>query len=293
MGRSHMATKENPNSWARLRFTIIGQLLAAPPPKGKLRGELEALAQKSWCHPVNGTVVRFSFSTVERWYYAARYAKDPVAALRRHARDDVGAFRQLSAALIQALTTQYRAHPGWTVQLHYDNLQAASEQEPALRPVSSYSTIRRYMKARGYYRKRIPKRDTPGGRQAQARLERLEVRSYEAEYVQGLWHADFHHCSGQVLTAQGSWVTPLLLCFIDDHSRLVCHLQWYLNETAEVLVHGLCQALQKRGLPRSLMTDNGAAMQAQEFTAGLLELGILHEATLPYSPYQNAKQETF
>jgi len=41
------------------------------------------------------------------------------------------------------------------------------------------------------------------------------------------------------------------------------------------------------------MTDNGAAMQAQEFTAGLHDLGILHETTLPYSPYQNAKQETF
>jgi transposase InsO family protein len=288
-----MPTKEDPDRWARLRFTIIGQLLAAPPPRGTLRGELEALAQKSWRHPVNGTAVRFSFPTLERWYYAARHAQDPVAALRRHARDDAGAFRQLSAALIQALTMQYRAYPGWTVQLHYDNLQAASEQEPALRPLSSYSTIRRYMKARGYHRKRTPKRDTPGGRKAEARLEQLEVRSYEAEYVQGLWHADFHHGSRQVLTAEGGWVTPLLLCFIDDHSRLVCHLQWYLNETAEVLVHGLCQALQKRGLPRALMTDNGAAMKADELKSGLHELGILHETTLPYSPYQNAKQETF
>ncbi|MCH8135349.1 MAG: transposase [Proteobacteria bacterium] len=288
-----MPVKEDPDRWARLRFTIIGQLLAAPPPKGKLRGELQALAQKSWRHPVNGTAVRFSFATLERWYYAVRQVKDPVAALRRHARDDAGAFRQLSAALIQALSTQYRAHPGWSVQLHYDNLLAAAKQEPALQPVSSYSTVRRYLKARGYHRKRMPKRDTPGGRQAEARLQRLEVRSYEAEYVQGLWHADFHHGSRQVLTAAGAWVTPLLLCFIDDHSRLVCHLQWYLQETAEVLVHGLCQALQKRGLPRALMTDNGAAMKAEEFSAGLHELGILHQPTLPYSPYQNAKQETF
>jgi transposase InsO family protein len=288
-----MSLDKDPDRWARLRFTIIGRLLAAPPPKGQLRAAIKTLAQNSWRHPVNGTVIRFSFATVERWYYAARHANDPVAALRRRTRDDAGAFRQLSAALIQALSTQYRAHPGWTVQLHYDNLRAASEQKPALRPLSSYSTIRRYMKARGYHRKRSPRRDTPGGRQAEARLERLEVRSYETEYVQGLWHADFHHGSRQVLTSEGRWVTPLLLCFIDDHSRLVCHLQWYLQETAEVLVHGLCQALQKRGLPRALMTDNGAAMQAQEFTAGLHELGILHETTLPYCPYQNAKQETF
>jgi transposase InsO family protein len=41
------------------------------------------------------------------------------------------------------------------------------------------------------------------------------------------------------------------------------------------------------------MTDNGAAMLAEEFRSGLHTLGILHEQTLPYSPYQNAKQETF
>ena len=49
----------------------------------------------------------------------------------------------------------------------------------------------------------------------------------------------------------------------------------------------------KRGLPRALMTDNGAAMAACEFTAGLAALGIVHQPTLPYSPYQNAKQESF
>lgn len=109
----------------------------------------------------------------------------------------------------------------------------------------------------------------------------------------GLWHLDFHHGSRKVLTPQGVWVTPLLLGVLDDHSRLACHLQWYLDETAESLVHGLCQAFQRRALPRALMTDNGSAMMAQETRQGLHDLGILHETTLPYSPYQNAKQEVF
>ena len=88
-------------------------------------------------------------------------------------------------------------------------------------------------------------------------------------------------------------VHPLLFCVIDDCSRLVCHLQWYLRETAEVLVHGLIQAFLKRGLPRALMSDNGSAMVAAEVREGLLRLGIVHETTLPYSPYQNGKQEVF
>ena len=34
-------------------------------------------------------------------------------------------------------------------------------------------------------------------------------------------------------------------------------------------------------------------MTAAEITEGLSRLGILHQTTLPYSPYQNAKQEAF
>jgi putative transposase len=73
----------------------------------------------------------------------------------------------------------------------------------------------------------------------------------------------------------------------------VCHAQWYLQEETEDLVHGLSQALQRRGLPRKLMTDNGSAMKGGEFLEGLVRLDIEHDPTLEYSPYQNGKQERF
>jgi len=75
--------------------------------------------------------------------------------------------------------------------------------------------------------------------------------------------------------------------------RLACHIQWYLDEKTSSLVHGLSQAIQKRGLPRELMTDNGSAMTAAETTEGLFRLSIVHRTTLPYSPHQNGKQEVF
>jgi len=57
----------------------------------------------------------------------------------------------------------------------------------------------------------------------------------------------------------------MLLGVIDDRSRLVCHLQWYLEgETAERPDSRSNQAFMKRGLPRALMTDNGAARLAEE-----------------------------
>lgn len=53
------------------------------------------------------------------------------------------------------------------------------------------------------------------------------------------------------------------------------------------------QAFQKRDLPRSMLFDNGSAMIAAETEQGLTRLGIRFENTLPYSPYQNGKQESF
>jgi transposase InsO family protein len=150
------------------------------------------------------------------------------------------------------------------------------------------------MKVCGLVRKPRPApKGRPGEARATARRETREIRSYESEYVGALWHLDFHHGSLQVLTSDGHWRRPIVLGILDDHSRLCCHLQWYLSETAEDLVHGLSQAIQKRGLPRALMTDNGPAMVAEEVAEGLLRLGIVHQRTLPYSPYQNGKQESF
>lgn len=274
-----------------LRFSIIGPLLAAPPAKGELNAALKLLAAKTWRHPITGLDVTFGMSTIERWYYAARAANDPVATLKDRLRSNINRFPSLEPVVIATLTQQYREHPGWTVQLHFDNLHA--QLKGSSTAIASYPTIRRFMKAQGMFRQARPKRATEGALAARDRLEQLEVRSFEVDHVCALWHLDFHHGSRRVLTRAGVWVTPMLMGVIDDRSRLVCHLQWYLDETAESLIHALRQAFMKRGLPRALMTDNGAAMLAQETTAGLAKLGVLHQTTLPYSPYQNAKQESF
>ena len=75
---------ERRERWARLRFAVVGPLLASPPPAGQLRAELERLAEREWEHPCGKGPVRFAASTVERWYYQARAAdNDPVGALKR------------------------------------------------------------------------------------------------------------------------------------------------------------------------------------------------------------------
>jgi len=285
---------KNKMSWGQFRFSVIGSLFAKPPQKGELYEHLQELASKSYCHPIKGHEVKFALSTIERWYYQALGADDPVKALKRKPRSDMGKTTAVSSFMSEELQRQYGLYPHWSYQLHKDNLSALAEQKPELGQVPSYSTVFRHMKERGWIKKRSPPRHpTPGQNQAIERLEKREVRSFESKYVHALWHLDFHEGHRGVVDSQGQWHKPQALCILDDRSRLCCHVQWYLHETAQSLFHGLMQAFHKRGLPRSLMTDNGSAMMAHETQSGLLRLGIVHEKTLPYSPYQNGKQEAF
>ena len=99
----------------------------------------------------------FGVSTLERWFYTARRAGDPVAMLKDRVRGDVGRFPSMTPLVIDTLTIQYREHPGWTVQLHVDNLRAALKECDTA--IASYSSIRRYLKAQGMFRQAQPKRE--------------------------------------------------------------------------------------------------------------------------------------
>jgi transposase InsO family protein len=121
-----------------------------------------------------------------------------------------------------------------------------------------------------------------------------ETRSYEVAHVHALWHFDFHEGKRQVITVAGERKTPYLFGLLDDCSRVCCHAQWYLHrENTNDLVHGLSQGIQKRGLPRSVLSDQGGPMKAAEILEGLERLSIAHYLTLPESPQQNGKQEHF
>lgn len=279
--------------WARLRFSIIGPLLACPPESGELGAQLDELAARAYVHPTTGERVRFGRSTIEHWLYAARNAPggDPVRALERKLHARAGTHPSMGARLGEVLRAQYRAHPRWSYQLHHDNLRAQARVDPAIGPVPSITTLRRYMKAAGLVRARSKKNASQIARGLAVR----ETRSYEVTHVGSLWHLDFHVGSRRVLGPDGERHEVRLLGVLDDYSRVGCHLQWYAGpgESAEAVAHGLSQGLQKRRLPRGLMTDRGSAMLAAEITEGLARLGIVHHTTLAESPEQNAKMENF
>ncbi len=282
---------KNRRKLAQFRLSVIGPLLSVPPDKGHLQKELESIAERLYFHPIKKVWNKFGVSTIERWYYRARDADDPIEALSRKIRGDAGKSYALTPAQLVELQKQYNQFPHWSYKLHSDNLAALVAEKQLLGAAPSYATIVRRMKEQGWYKK--PKARTAGQKKAALRLEQREVRSFESQFVHALWHLDFHEGSARVVDEHGDWHKVQVLAVVDDCSRLCCHIQWYLDETAATLFHGLSQAFIKRGLPRALMMDNGGAMIALETINGLARLGIEDDKTLAYSPYQNGKQESF
>lgn len=280
--------------WAELRFSIVGTLLSSPPARGALKGLFREMAAKPYVHPTRpGEMVHFAVATIERWYYRARETQRPIVALERKVPKHAGAHPSVSSAVGEALARLYRQHPTWSYQLHYDNLQTLAREDAGLGALPSYPTVRRYMRSCGMLRQRYRRSRKEGAASAEFEVQARETRSYEHAYVHGLWHLDFHQGSRKVLLPSGQWRHAHLLGVLDDCSRLCCHAQWYLDEDTASLVHALSQAILKRGLPRALLSDNGSAMTAAETREGLRRLSILHTTTLPYSPEQNGKQESF
>jgi putative transposase len=295
-GVSDRKTTSVHERWAHLRHSVVGGLLTSPPEPGELQARINELAAREWMHPVSAKRVRFGASTIQRWYYIALAERhDPVGVLRRKVRCDLGTQGSVSDAVQMVMREQYAKYPDWSVQLHYDNLVAAAQTRPELNPVPSYSTLRRFCKAQGLRkRRRLSSNRTEGVERAEERLEKREVRSWEADHVNAVWQWDGHRGSLPVLTESGEYKKPILIGIRDNRSRLICHAQWYHGaERAQITAHAWSQAIMKRNLPRSNYHDNGSAMIAEEIQDGFLRLGVSDARTMTRSPYMNGQIERF
>lgn len=97
--------------WARLRFQIIGQLLAAPPEAGDLAARIAELSARSRRNPTTGEVVRFSAKAIDRWFYATRGKDEPIRALERKVPKHAGSHQSVSAAVAVEIARLRRDHP--------------------------------------------------------------------------------------------------------------------------------------------------------------------------------------
>ena len=116
-------------------------------------------------------------------------------------------------------------------------------------------------------------------------------RKYEAELANDIWQSDVMH--GPMVRVGDKMRKSYLIAFLDDHSRLVPHAEFYLSEGLACFLDAFKMGLLKRGLPRKLYTDNGAAFRSRHLEQVCASLGIALVHARPYRPQGKGKIERF
>jgi len=178
----------------------------------------------------------------------------------------------------QLLVVTMRTVLGWCGQRIAAELKR--RQVATLSHTSVYRIFRRYhLPVRTYH----PKAIRPG----------IDYQRWERKQANDLWHVDF---KGPIELGP---VKLYLFVIEDDYSRFVLEVQVSRDCTADTAIAGVQRAIQRYGVPRQLMSDNGRAFTAvweevdHRFDQALRPYGIEHLLIPPYYPEENGKVEAF
>lgn len=220
----------------------------------------------------------FSAATIEDWYYD--YRRGQFAALHDQPRSDRGKWKALDAAAVEALLKLRREHPALTVKALADELV---RQGVLQRGTFSASTLERRLREAGLDRQSL---------RAGAGLIGGPTKAFELPLPNLLWMADCMYGPTLKLAGEASQRT-YLFALLDDCSRLCVHGQFYAYERLEGFLDTLRRAVQTRGLPDKLYTDNGAAFRSQHLGIVCANLGIRLIHAKPYHSWSKGKIERF
>jgi putative transposase len=215
--------------------------------------------------------------TLEDWWYA--YQRGGFAALHPKARSDRGVARVLTPEQEEHLVAQVKAHPGIAIKVLYRQWKGQDPQLPALSAV--YRALQRHsldQRSRRYLVRQALSGPT---------------KAFEAPWVNELWMTDFS--PGPFLRMPGrSRAQATQLCvLLDDHSRVVTYAAYYLNADTRSFHQSLKQAIQRRGLPRKLYTDQGGPFTNEHTRVICANLGIRLLHAQPYHAWSKGKVERF
>jgi transposase InsO family protein len=268
-------TEQQKKDVAVFRYGLIAEFVGAT----RLdRGERETLLRekcaRKWQIPHSGRT-RVSRSTLIRWITRYQEQGQKLEALYPQDRNDQGQARAIDEetglALI-ALRRELRKMPvpELTRVLHQRQLVNGGG-------TISLSSVYRFLRQHQLM--------------ASDAAPPTDRRKFEAELPNDLWQSDILH--GPVLDCGGKRRKCYLIAFIDDHSRLIPHAQFYPSEALVPFMDAFFQALSKRGLPRKLYVDNGSAYRSRqlEYTTAALGIALIHAK--PYQPQGKGKIERF
>lgn len=269
-----MMDEESREQIALFRFSVINDLVGGVRLQ---RGELERLirdkSQRRWYIPGSNRT-RISASTIRRWIRLYEESGRKLDSLRPRKRSDRGRSRAIDEETVLALIRLRGQMPRMPVK---DLIREMKERGLITPGVTvSPSTAYRVLKQADIA---IP------------RARPVDRRRYEAEHPNDIWQADVLH--GPSVLIKDRKRKTYLIAFLDDHSRLIPHAQFYPSERLECFLDALRQALLTRGLCRRLYVDNGAAFRSRhlEFITASLGIALVHSR--PYVPQGRGKVERF
>ena len=260
---------------ATFRFGVIHDLVGHVELEA---GEQERLIRekcaRKWVIPFSDKT-RIARSTILRWVKLYRESGGKLESLCTVDRSDQGKSRAIDEETSLALIGLRKEFPAATVPRLIEEMNERNLVSPgvSLNPSTLYRFLHRNDLMESV-------RSVPEDR-----------RRFEAELPNDLWQVDTMH--GPRIEHEGRGRKTYLIAFMDDHSRLVPHGEFFLSESVKSFLVALEAALLTRGLPRKIYSDNGPAFRSHhvEHVAASLGIALIHAR--PYKPQGKGKIERY
>jgi transposase InsO family protein len=119
-------------------------------------------------------------------------------------------------------------------------------------------------------------------------------RRFEREHFGDLWQGDAMHGPRLPDPAHPDQVRQVFLfAFLDDHTRLIPHAQFYWNEQLPRMEDCFKGAILRHGRPLSVYVDRGKVYTSKQFDTICATLGVQRILGTPYYPEGRGKIERF
>jgi len=266
-------TKEQKKRVATFRFGIISEIVTS---SNLEYGEKERLIQekcaRQWDIPYSCRT-NISRGTIFEWVRKYTKSGNKLESLYPKERNDTGRSRSIDDETIASIIKIKKDKP--LISLESLINETVDKNPGIIARNLPNSTVYRLLKSQNMIGEtaRIPK----------------DRRKFEAENPNDLWQSDVMH--GPKLKYKNKLRKTYLLAIIDDHSRLIPNACFCFSENLITYLKFLEKAFLKRGLPRKLYVDNGAAFKSHhlKYVAANLEIALINAKA--YQPQGKGKVE--
>jgi putative transposase len=269
-----VADAERRKQVALFRYGLIADLVQLP---ANHRGLYKLLTDKAAReYEIPGTLRRHvAAETLRGWL--RDYRRGGFDALLPKVRSDLGTARAIPTKVVDLLCELKDQEPQLSLPLV---IAKARKEHPSVVTAEvelPLSTVHRLLSRKGLMEKR---KDDGTSK---------DRRRFEYDEANELWMSDVMY--GPKLRAQGRLRQTYLIAFIDDATRLIPHAIFALSERTTAYLPALEQAIRRRGIPKRLYVDNGAAFRSQHLALCCAKLGIALIHARPYAPQGKGKME--